>query len=123
MFKKDDIYHVLYKYNFDLFRGEKGIREYMDDHLEKYYRDIENATKGDNPFLGEKFVDLLKGKLKLLHEICEEIPAILELYDEGFLKEAYMRSDDFFDRVQEEFIVRFSWPGQDGCFYRIRQGD
>lgn len=123
MFKKDDIYHVLYKYDFDLFRGNKGIREYMDDHLKKYYSDIEEATKGDNPFLGEKFVDLLRDKLAFLKEICKEIPAILELYDDGFLKEAYMRSDAFFDKVQEEFIIRFSWPKQDGCFYRIRQGD
>ena len=81
MYKEDDFYQVLLKYDFDLFRGDKGIAEYMEEHLTQYYSDIVEATEGNNPFLSEDFVKLLKEKLDLLKEVCKEIPTILKLYD------------------------------------------
>ena len=63
MIKDDRIYQVLLKYNFDLFRGDKSITEYMREHRNQFYCDICDAVKGDNSFLGEDFVNLLKDEL------------------------------------------------------------
>lgn len=123
MFKSDSLYQVLLKYNFDLFRGNKGIKDYMSEHLNQYWGDISNAVKGENSFLGEKVVGLIKEKLDFLKEICEEIPEILNLYDQGLLKETYRRSDELFEKVKPYFLTRFSWRESSGSFYRIRQGD
>ena len=92
MYKNDSLYQVLLKYDFDLFRGNKGITEYMKAHLKQYYRDIFSASNDENPFLGEGFVTLLKENLPLLDEICKKIPEILEIYDQGFLGQAYQES-------------------------------
>lgn len=123
MFKSDSLYQVLLKYNFDLFRGNKGIKDYMSEHLNQYWGDISTAVKGENSFLGEKVVGLIKEKLDFLKEICEEIPEILNLYDQGLLKETYRRSDELFEKVKPYFLTRFSWRESSGSFYRIRQGD
>lgn len=40
MIKNDRIYQVLLKYNFDLFRGDKGITEYMAEHCNQFYCDM-----------------------------------------------------------------------------------
>lgn len=123
MYKEDDLYQVLLKYDFDLFRGNKGIAEYMEEHLNQYYSDIVEATEGNNPFLGEEFVKLLKEKLDLLNEICQEIPSILKTYDNGLIKETYIKSEELFEKVKDYFIARFSWRENTGSFCRIRQGD
>lgn len=36
MIKDDRIYQVLLKYNFDLFRGDKNIIEYMREHCNQF---------------------------------------------------------------------------------------
>lgn len=123
MYKNDSLYQVLLKYDFDLFRGNKGITEYMKAHLKQYYRDIFSASNDENPFLGEGFVTLLKENLPLLDEICKKIPEILEIYDQGFLGQAYQESCVLFEKMKPYYIVRFSWSGDTGCLYRIRQGD
>lgn len=46
MIKDDRIYQVLLKYNFDLFRGDKNITEYMREHCNQFYCDICDALKG-----------------------------------------------------------------------------
>lgn len=48
MIKDDRIYQVLLKHNFDLFRGNKNITEYMREHCDQFYRDICDALQGDN---------------------------------------------------------------------------
>lgn len=83
MIKDDRIYQVLLKYNFDLFRGDKNITEYMREHCNQFYCDICDVVKGDNSFLGEDFVNLLKDELGELQDICLIIPEILELMIEG----------------------------------------
>ena len=56
MIKDDRIYQVLLKYNFDLFRGDKSITEYMRAHCNQYYSDILDAVQGENSFLEEGFL-------------------------------------------------------------------
>lgn len=89
MIKDDRIYQVLLKYNFDLFRGDKNITEYMREHCNQFYCDICDAVKGDNSFLGEDFVNLLKDELGELQDICLIISEILELNDRGLIKATY----------------------------------
>lgn len=123
MIKEDSVYMTLLKYDCDLFRGEKGITEYISDHLKQYYRDIEEATKVESYFVGETFLELLRGKLELLYEICEEIPKILDDYDQGFLNAAYMQSTKLFEKVKPYFFRRGLLVENDGRYYRIRRGD
>ena len=93
MIKDDKIYQILLKNNFDLYRGEKGVAEYMQQHLSQYYNEISNSIYAqDNPFLGEEFTKSLCKKLELLDEICKEIPYIIELYNKGLIKQAYENS-------------------------------
>lgn len=123
MYKGDSLYQVLLKYDFDLFRGAYGITEYLRSHCQQYYKDILEAVNGDNSFLGEEFVKLLRENLSLLNDICTEIPNILELYDQGFLGNAYQQAYALFERLKPYYIVRFDFGNNAGCLYRIREGD
>lgn len=123
MIKDDRIYQVLLKYNFDLFRGDKNITEYMREHCNQFYCDICDALKGDNSFLGEEFVNLLNGELEELQDICSIIPEILELNDRGLIKATYEKGFQLFERMKPYFYTRYSWRGNGGFYYRIRQGD
>ena len=119
----DSLYQVLLKYDFDLFRGAHGITEYLRSHCQQYYKDVLEAVNGDNSFLGEEFVKLLRENLSLLNDICTEIPNILELYDQGFLGNAYQQAYALFERLKPYYIVRFDFGNNAGCLYRIREGD
>ena len=123
MIKDDRIYQVLLKYNFDLFRGDKNITEYMREHCNQFYCDICDAVKGDNSFLGEDFVNLLKDELGELQDICLIIPEILELNDRGLIKATYEKGFQLFERMKPYFYTRYSWRENGGFYYRIRQGD
>ena len=123
MIKDDRIYQVLLKYNFDLFRGDKNITEYMREHCNEFYCDICDAVKGDNSFLGEDFVNLLKDELGELQDICLIIPEILELNDRGLIKATYEKGFQLFERMKPYFYTRYSWRENGGFYYRIRQGD
>ena len=123
MIKGDSIYQVLLKHDFDLFRGDKGIAEYMAGHLGKFYEDIVVATEGENPFLGDAFTNLLKQELEFLHDICVEIPNILTAFENGHIRDAYVNSSVLFDRMKPYLLSRYSWIGNGGDFYRIRSGD
>lgn len=122
-FKDDKIYQVLLSYNFNLFRDDKSISEYMKEHLLLYYNDIENAVRCENTFLGNKFIDLLKSKLGLLNNVCTSIPETLKTYEDGYIKDAYIASEKIFDMLRPHLLQRFSWRDSGEWYYRIRQGD
>ena len=123
MFKDDQIYQTLLKYNFDLFRGKETITEFITEHLTQYYVEIVDATKGNNDFLGEYFIKLLSENLPIIEELCTEIPLVLSAVDYGHMRDAYNKSTMLFDRVESFLLRRVSWAGADGSFYRIRPGD
>lgn len=123
MIKDDCIYQTLLKYNFELFRGEKGIKEYLEEHLKQFYIDIEGAVNGTNPFLGNDFIELLKEELDYLKHICIEIPAVINEFDDGHIKKAYDRSEVLFNRAKGKFLSRIAYNEYSRCFYRIRPGD
>ena len=123
MIKDDAIIRVLLKYNFNLFRESKKMSQYMKEHLNNYYEDIINATKEENNFLSEEFIELLKEDLDHLKEINEEIVSVLSLYESGFVKDAWIKGHILFDRVRPFFIYTKLSGGSDGTFYRIRNGD
>lgn len=123
MIKSDRIYQVLLKYDFELFRGSKSIAEYITDHLTQYYSEMLSATDGENEFLGDTFVKKLKEKMPILEDICHEIPIILADFNNGHIKDAYIKSSMLFDRIEPYLLRRLSWYGNCGKFYRIRQGD
>ena len=123
MIKDDKIYQILLKNNFDLYRGEKSVAEYIQQHLSQYYNEISTSISAqDNPFLGEEFTKLLCEELELLDEICRKIPAIIETYNNGFIKQAYEKSFALFEKVHDWFLIKQLW-GNNEVFYRIRQGD
>lgn len=123
MIKDDAIIRVLLKYNFNLFRESKKMSQYMKEHLNNYYEDIINATKEENNFLSEEFIELLKEDLDHLKVISEEIVSVLSLYESGFVKDAWIKGHILFDRVRPFFLYAKLSGGSDGTFYRIRNGD
>lgn len=123
MIKTDRIYQVLLKYNYDLFRGDKNLTEYMREHCNQYYSDIFDAINGDNPFLGEDFVIQLSDKIDELRDFCNAIPEILEMNDLGLVKTTYEQGFQLFERMKSYFYTRYSWRENGGYYYRIRQGD
>ncbi len=123
MVKDDAIYQVLLKHDFDLFRGDKGIADYLADHLSGYYRDIVTAIGGSNPFLGEDFIHLLSAEIGKLKTACDEIPIILRAFDDGHIFDAYSKSHHLFDDLKPYLLSRYSWNENAGDFYRIRSGD
>ena len=57
MVKSDSIYQVLLKYDFDLFRGNKGIEEYLSEHLNQYFKDIVERYEIELPDVLEELTD------------------------------------------------------------------
>lgn len=123
MIKDDKIYQIILKNNFDLSRGEKSVAEYMQQHLSQYFNETSNSISAqDNPFLEEEFTKLLYEKLELLNKICREIPAIIETYNNGFIKQSYEKSFSLFEKAHDWFLIK-QLLGNNEVFYRIRQGD
>ena len=123
MYTGDSLYQVIMNYNYDLFRGDSDISTYMQDHFHKYLSDLENAVKGPNPFLDEKFIANLNEKIPLIKDLCRKIVNISITHRNGFIKESYDKAYSLFNLMTPYFLSRFSWKKNDGWFYRIRQGD
>ena len=58
MYKDDQIFQVLLRYDFDLNRNELDVPSYLENHLDKYTNDIESAASGSNPLL--RVIDRVK---------------------------------------------------------------
>ena len=123
MVKDDMIYQVLLKHDFDLYRGNSDIAEFMKDHLKNYYENIAAAVKRDNPFLGKMFASMLSEKLEELNYICEEIPAVLDAFNNGHIMEAYNEGTQLFAFIKPYFLKYHASNGDFTDYYRIRQGD
>ena len=123
MLKGDSIYQVLLRYDFDLMRGNEGIAEYINDHLNKYYSDMNEAISKKNDFLGSTFIGMLKEKMPLLNELCKDIPSVLFDFDNGHIQKAYNDSVVLFDKLKPYLLQRLSRADYCGDYYRIRQGD
>ena len=123
MIKGDSIYQVLLRYDFDLMRSNEGIAEYINDHLNNYYSDMNEAISKKNEFLGPTFIDMLKEKMPLLSELCKDIPSVLFDFDNGYIQKAYNDSVVLFDQLKPYLLQRLSKADYCGDYYRIRQGD
>lgn len=123
MYKKDSIFRTLLKYDFDLYRGDMTISEYLNNNFEEYISDVSAAVEDINPLLGDKFIVRLKDKLCLIRESCNRIIHILKLNEEGNIKASYQEAYSLFDSLLPFFLCRFSEKGYGGVYYRIRQGD
>lgn len=123
MIKSDAIYQSLLKYDFDLFRGNEDVCEYLRKHLSQYYDDIANALSGKNDFLQKTFIDMLNAQLPLLSEICTEVPNIIGEFNNGHIPAAYLKSYSIFEKVKPYFLQGFLPGSYYGDYYRIRAGD
>ena len=123
MYNGDALFSALLKYKYDLSRGSLAVPDYLEEHFEEYYRDIVTAVNGDNPFLGQRFVDLLKLELPNLQTIIEKIVIMSRQQRAALVKDAYVSAYELFDFLKPYYLSRFSWAGSDGQYYRIRQGD
>lgn len=123
MYKDDSVFRMLLKYNFNLYRGNMTISEYLGNHFEEYISDISKAADGENPLLGNNFTAQLKDKLCLIKEICHQIIDTLKSNENGNIKESYDKAYALFDMLSPFFLSRFSAKDYSGVYYRIRQGD
>lgn len=123
MYKDDSVFRILLKYNYNLYRGNMKVSEYLSKHLEEYISDISKAADDENPLLGNSFTIQLKDKLYLIKKICHQIIDILKLNENGNIKESYDKAYALFDMLSPFFLSRFSAKDYSGMYYRIRQGD
>lgn len=123
MYKGDSIYRIILNYNYDLFRGESDFPTYIETHLQKYVSDLQIAIRGDNPFLGIKFVSMLEEKVPMIEKLCSQIVEVSRKYNLGLIKDSYIKAYDLFDDMQPYFLSRYSWKESGGYFYRLRAGD
>ena len=123
MIKDDSLFQVLLKYNFDLMRGDKSMRDYLSCNLNRFYSDIISALDGNNAFLGEGFTEILRKKASTLKEFCDEITSIIAIFDNGMMKDVYLRSSKLFNKMKPYFILRTTFNGTGNTYYRIRSGD
>jgi hypothetical protein len=123
MYTGDSIYKFVLNYNFDLYRGELEVSEYLEKHFNKYTSDLQVTIHEDNPFLGTKFISMLEDKLPLISEICSQIVNISKKYSQGLIKEAYIKAYDLFDDIYSYFLPSSSNNERNRFFYRLRSGD
>ena len=123
MYKGDSVYKVILNYNFDLFRGELEVSEYLEKHFNQYVSDIQVAIHKDNPFLEAKFISMLEEKIPLIKEICSQIIDVSKKYSQGLIKEAYIKAYDLFDEIYSYFLPSSSNNERNRFFYRLRGGD
>lgn len=123
MYKGDSVYKVILNYNFDLFRGELEVSEYLEKHFNQYVSDIQVAINKDNHFIEAKFISMLEEKIPLIKEICSQIIDVSKKYSQGLIKEAYIKAYDLFDDKNSYFMVSSSRNERNRFFYRLRPGD
>ena len=123
MYKGDQLFQVLLKYDFDLNRNGHDVPSYLDKHLERYAHDIENAASGSNPFLGVEFCKQVLKNIPLIKDISNKIVEIGQINRDGKIKDAFENAYTLFSSMEPYYLFRFSWTGRDGDFYRIRRGD
>lgn len=123
MYKGDQLFQVLLKYDFDLNRNGYDVPSYLKEHFEKYERDIESAASGSNPFLGVEFCTQVLKNIPLIKDISNRIVGIGQMNRDGRIKDAFENAYTLFSSMEPYFLFRFSWAGRDGDYYRIRRGD
>jgi hypothetical protein len=123
MYKDDQLFQVLLRYDFDLNRNGLDVPSYLENHFEKYANDIESAASGSNPLLGTEFCTQVLDNVSLIRSICNKIIEIGRINRNGQIKDAFESAYTLFSSMEPYYLSRFSWAGRDGDFYRIRQGD
>lgn len=123
MYRHDCISQMLCKYRFNLYRNDEPIEEYLERYLNIYYNDIKSALEGDNSFLGDKAVILLRNELPMLKRVCTQIPVILKNYGQGNCIKALTDSNELFSSMESYLITGLIFPNSSENFYRIREGD
>lgn len=123
MFAKPPLSKELYKYDFDLNRGDEFIADYLEKHFRNFISDIQLSATGMDPLLDSEFYELLKNNIPLIIEECDQIILILRMQQEGHIKEAYEKAFCLFDLLKDSFIHCFSSKDRDGDYFRMRKGD
>lgn len=123
MYKGDQLFQVLLKYDFDLNRNGHDVPTYLEEHFEKYLREIESASSGTNPFLGVEFCKQVLENVPLIKDISNRIVEIGQINRNGKIKDAFENAFALFSSMEPYFLFRFSGASRDGDFYRIRRGD
>lgn len=123
MYKDDQLFQILLKYDFDLNRNELDVPSFLENHFEKYTNDIERAASGSNPLLGTEFCTQVLDSISLIKSICNSMVDIGRTYRNGQIKDAFESAYALFASMEDYYLHRYSWAGGDGDYYRLRQGD
>lgn len=123
MYKDDQLFQILLKYNFDLYRNEFDVPSYLDYHFNEFTNDIERAAAGSNPILGPEFCSLVLENISLIKGICNRLVEIGRINRNGQIKDAFESAYSLFSSMEPYYLSSFSWAERDGYYYRIRRGD
>lgn len=111
----NNILGIIRKYNYDLYRGNLSMEEYLSSYFSKYLDDLSTYIDESN----EEFREKVGKKINLIQEICNEIIDIIHINSNGFTKKSYTKSYELFDKI-EPYLLKKK-VGQK--YYRIRKGN
>lgn len=119
----DQLFQVIQKYDFDLYRDHSDVPSYLDEHFAKYIDDIERAAAGTNPLLGSDFCNQVLNNITTARAFCNELVDIGRIYRNGQIKESFEKAYNLFMSMSSYYVSSFFSARKYGAFYRIRQGD
>lgn len=122
MYKGDALFQCLRLYDFNLYRKDQTVPQYLKEHFKQYIDDIEKAANGNNPLLGEDFCTQLLNQLSEIKRICDEIVKIAERHRDGQVKNAYEMAYPLFSSMRSYYLTRREGT-EPNNYYRLRQGD
>lgn len=115
----NNILGIIRKYNYDLYRGNLSMEEYLSSYFSKYLEDLSTYIDESN----EEFREKVGKKINLIQQICNEIIDIIHINSNGFTKKSYSKSYELFYKIEPYLLNKKVGQTHGYSFFRIRRGD
>lgn len=123
MFEENDLLKVIINYNFsNLYRGEKNVSSFLEEHFNQYISDIKLGLEGNNKHIKQFILDDISKDFDKLVSLETNIIEIIKTFEDGHLKQAYDKAFKFFDNNKDLFLVKTFDDQTRHYFARVRYG-
>ena len=124
MFEENDLLKILINYNFsNLYRGEKNVSSFLEEHFNQYICDIKWGLKGNNKHIAQFILNDISKDFDKLVSLEKNIIDIIKTFEDGHLKKAYDEAFKFFDNNKDLFLVKTFDDQTRHYFARVRYGE
>ena len=107
MFEENDLLKILINYNFsNLYRGEKNVSSFLEEHFNQYICDIKWGLKGNNKHIAQFILNDISKDFDKLVSLEKNIIDIIKTFEDGHLKKAYDEAFKFFDNNKDLFWLK-----------------